>query len=158
MAARARSAPRRYRRPSPMPQDRAMPARADLLATLPRYSCLTPAGAIDQRGGAMALQYIDQQNLAATGLDDLVADDLLAGIVAALDQHARFHPRDQLDRGVLFENRDQIDRLQRCQHFGAGALVLHRTPLALQPLHRGVAVQPDDQAITGTARRRQHLD
>ena len=53
---------------------------------------------------------------------------------------------------------DEIDRLQRRQHFGARALVLHRTALALQPLHRGIAVQADDQPVAGAARRGQHLD
>src|SRR5690348_14155087 len=61
----------------------------------------------------MALEDIDQQHLAAVGLDDLVADHLLAGVVSALDQHARLDLGDQLDRRVLFKDHDEIDRLQR---------------------------------------------
>ena len=36
--------------------------------------------------------------------------------------------------------------------------ILHRTVRALQPLHRGVAVEPDHQPVAGAARLRQHLD
>src|SRR3954452_17468244 len=39
---------------------------------------------MDQRGRAEALQDIDQHDRTARGLDDLMANHLLAGIVAAL--------------------------------------------------------------------------
>jgi len=87
-----------------------------------------------------------------------VAYHLVAGIVPALHQYARLDRGDQPDRRVLLEDHDEIDRLQRRQHFGAGALVLNRARLALQPLHRGVAVEAHDQPVAGAARRGQHLD
>src|ERR1700738_2401456 len=46
------------------------------------------ARAVDERGRTETGQDFDQQHFAAIGLDDLVADDLVAGIVAALHQHA----------------------------------------------------------------------
>ena len=92
------------------------------------------------------------------GFDDLVANDLGTAVVAALYQYAGLDPRDQLDRRVLLEDDDEIDRLQRRQYFGAGTLVLNRAPLALQPLHRCVAVQSDDQAVAGATGRGQYLD
>jgi hypothetical protein len=87
-----------------------------------------------------------------------VADHLLAGVIAALDQHARRDAGDQVDRRVLLEDHDEIDGFERGQHFGTCLLVLDRTIRALQPPHRGVAVEADDQAIAGGARRGQHLD
>ena len=143
MAATARSAPRKYRPSSPRRPDRARPAAPRRPATQ-SAAALTPCLPRARSTSDVVLwpgRISTSTHLAASGLDDLVADDLLAGIVAALDQHARLHLRDQVDRRVLLEDRDEIDRLQRRQHFGARALVLHRAPLALQPLHRGIAVQ-----------------
>src|ERR1700682_1308405 len=47
------------------------------------------------------------------GVDDLVANDLGAGIVAALHQYIRLDLRDQIDRRILFEDGDGIDRFRR---------------------------------------------
>ena len=90
--------------------------------------------------------------------DDFVSDDLVTAVVAALHQHAGLDLRDQLDWRVFLEDHDKIDRLKRRQHLGARALVLNRAPVALQPPHRCVAVQTDDQPIAGAARGGQHLD
>lgn len=46
--------------------------------------------ALHQRRRAVARQNIDQHDLAAIGGDDLMADYLLAGVVAAFHQHAGF--------------------------------------------------------------------
>src|SRR4051812_48395256 len=87
-----------------------------------------------------------------------MSHDLIAGVVATLHQYARPDPGDQIEWRVLFKDDDKIDRLQRRQHFGPRALVLHRTILTLEPLHRSVAVEADDQPIAGAARRGQNLD
>ena len=87
-----------------------------------------------------------------------MADHLVAGVVSALHQYAGLDLRDQFDRRILTEDGDEIDRLQRRQHFGARALVLNRAPLALQPLHRRIAVQSDHQPVAGATRRGQYLD
>lgn len=113
---------------------------------------------MNQRGRAEALEDVDQHDRAARGLHDLIANYLLAGVVAALYQHARLDPGDQVDRRVLLEDDDEIDGFQRRQHLGARTLVLDRAIGALQPPHRGVAVEAHDQPIAGCARRRQHLD
>src|ERR1700682_3667186 len=121
-------------------------------------SRMTLTRAPDERSGAEAFEDIDQHDLAAVSGNDLVADHLLAGVIAALDQHTWLDLRNQIERRVFFTDDDEIDRLQRRQHFRPRALVLNRTPLALQPLHRGIAVQADNQAITGAARRGQNLN
>src|SRR6478736_6399917 len=157
MAATAQAEPRRCRPPSSMRPDRARRTAPWRSATKPRSRPASSRTA-HQRRRAMARQNVDEYDLAAGSLDDLVADDLFAGVVAALDQHARRHLRDQADRRVLLEDRDEIDRLQRRQHFGPRPLVLNRAPLAFQSFHRGIAVETDDQAVAGAARGRQHLD
>src|SRR4051794_39179157 len=99
MAATARSAPRRYRRSWPRRRDRARAAAPGWPVMSPRQrSRLASARTIDQRSRAVAGQDVDQHDFAAMGFDDLAANDLLAGVVAALDQHARLHLRDQIDR------------------------------------------------------------
>src|SRR5450631_1787722 len=123
-----------------------------------RCSCVPLARAVDERRRTEAGQDLDQQYFAAMGLDDLVADDLGAAIVPALDQYARLDLGDQPDRRVFLEDDDEIDRFQCRQYFGAGTLVLHRTPVALQPLRRSIAVQADDQPVAGATRRGQYLD
>src|SRR5579859_982534 len=127
-------------------------------APLPRRSRLAAPRAIDQRGRAETRQHLDQQYFAAMGFDDVAAYNLLAGIVAAFHQYARLDRGDQFDRGILFEDHHQIDSLQRRQHFGARALILHRTAITLQPPYRCVAVETDDQPIAGAPRRGQDLD
>src|SRR5260370_22949863 len=124
----------------------------------PPRSRLASTGAVDERGRTETGQHLDQQHFAAIGLDDFVADHLVAGIVAALHQDARLDLRDQFDGGVFLEDSDEIDRLQRRQHFRARARVLHWTSLALQPLHRRVTVQPDNQAIASPPPRGHDLD
>src|SRR5882672_3316286 len=118
-------------------------------------SRMTLTRAPDERSGAEAFEDIDQHDLAAVSGNDLMANDLGAGIIATLHQYARPDLRDQL---VFLEDSNEIDRLQRRQHFGARALILNRTPLALQPLHRGIAVQANHQPVTGATRRGQYLD
>lgn len=100
----------------------------------------------------MARQNVDKHNLAAVGGDDLMADNLLAGVVPALHKNARLDLRDQFQRRVLFEDHDQVDRLERGQNFGPRALILHRPLGTLQTPHRRIAVETDDQAVARGAR------
>src|SRR5262244_2281890 len=138
------SARRTYRPPASRMRDCASVATTPALAKPalpPRWrSCPALAGTLHQRGRAVAFEDVDQQHLAAMRLDDFVADDLVAGVVTALDQHARPNLLDQADRRVFLKDHDKVDRFQRRQHFGPRALVLHRATLALQPTHRSVAV------------------
>src|SRR4029077_3071332 len=75
------------------------------------------ARAIDQRGGAKARQDVDQHYFTSKRFDDLVADHLLAPIVATLHQHARPDRGDQPDRRVFREDHDEIDRFECGEHF-----------------------------------------
>src|SRR5262249_7763901 len=121
-------------------------------------SCLVSLRAIDQQSGGKALEDLDQHHRAAAGFDNLVADHLLVGIVPALHQYARLDLGDQPDRRVLRKDGDEIDGFQRCQYFGARALVLNGPAITFQPPHGCIAVQAYDQPVAGAACGRQHLD
>src|SRR5205814_3655542 len=64
----------------------------------------------DHARRAVSRHQVDQDHLTAICLDDIVADDLSARVVAALDQHRRAHLADQFEWRVLFEYDHQIDR------------------------------------------------
>src|ERR1700730_8799816 len=76
----------------PLPPRRPDPATVSTTAVpeilLPPRSRFASARAIDERCGTEAGQDVDQQYFAATCFDDLVTDDLLAGIIPALHQYA----------------------------------------------------------------------
>jgi len=100
----------------------------------------------------MAGHQVDQDHLPAVRLDELMAHHRLLAIIAALDEHARPQPADQVERRVVLEDRHEVNRLQRRQHAGAGVDVLDRAVGALEPLHRGIAVEADHQPVADGAR------
>src|SRR3978361_1213521 len=101
--AQARSKRRQYPPSLSRPPGRAKPAAPGSRAKVrPRRSCLTLTRALDQRGGAEAFKDIDQQDFAAAGLHHLVTDNPVAGIIAALCQHAWLDPGNQIDRRIFF--------------------------------------------------------
>src|SRR5579871_4762076 len=116
------------------------------------------AAALDHAGGRLTGDELDEDYLAALRFDDIVTNHLVVFVVAALDQHLRANTLEQLARRVLVEDDDQVYRLECRKHLGARVHVLHGTVGALETFHRGVTVEPDDQAVAGGARTRQHLD
>src|SRR5215813_11354835 len=95
----------------------------------------------------MAGHEIDQDDLAAQRLDDLTANHLLAGIVSTLDEYGRFDAGDEHLRRVFLEHSDEIDGFKRCEYFGTRLHRLDRTTGALEPGHRGIAVEPDNKPV-----------
>src|ERR1700730_1777608 len=97
----------------PSPPMRPDPATVSTTALpeilLPPRSRFASARAIDERCGTEAGQNVHQQYFAATCFDDLAADDLLAGVIPALHQHARLDLRNHPDRRIFFEDGDKID-------------------------------------------------
>src|SRR5260370_27153888 len=117
-AVKSRSGWRKYPPSSTRRPDRATVSTTTLALTpLPPRSRLASARAIDQRRRAEARQHVDQQHFAAIGFDDLMADDLIAGIVAALHQHARLDLRDQFYLRVFFTDPHGIHRFPRARPF-----------------------------------------
>src|SRR3982750_3835958 len=84
-----------------------------------------PPRAMNQRRRAETLENVDQHHRPARGLDDLMADDLLAGVIAPLDQRTRLDAGDQVERRILIENNDEMDGFERRQHFRTRSLGLN---------------------------------
>ena len=100
---------------------------------------------------ALIKHRLDQNDIAARGLDHVAAHHLLAPVIGALDQHRRPHALDQVERRVLVEDDDEVDGLQRGQHLGAAVNGIDRPAFALQPRGRGVAVEPHHKPVAGGA-------
>ena len=101
----------------------------------------------DRAGRAVARLQFDQQHRPAPALHQVGADHLVDAVVGALHQHVGPQRLDQLERRVLVEQHHQIHRCQRRHHRRPRRLVLQRPCRSLQPLHRGVGVQGDDQPV-----------
>src|SRR3954447_10505280 len=117
-----------------------------------------PARPRDKPAGAVTRHQIDEDHLAAIRFDDLVPDDFVAGVIAALDQHGWAHLPDQLQRRVLLEHHHEIDGLERGEHISTSGDVLERAAVAFEARTRSIAVETNPQPVAGRARRRHQPD
>src|SRR5215831_15247160 len=85
-------------------------------------------------------------------------DDLIDPVVGAFHQDIRPDARDKLDRGIVGKQDDGVHKGEPRQYDRARPLPLYRPCGALEPLHRGVAVEADDQPVATGARLAQELD
>ena len=85
---------------------------------------------------------------AAVGLDDLVADDFMRLIRAALDQHVGPNRLEQRVRRVLIKDHDVLDAGQGGQHRGTVVLADDRPLGAFETTHALVAVDAHEQRIS----------
>src|SRR5512143_1174765 len=79
-------------------------------------------------------------------------------IVPSLHQDVRPQCRDQLERRVLVEYHDGVDHPQGGQHVASLRCAPYRTLRSLEPAHRLVAVDSDDERVTLPTRAKQHVD
>src|SRR5262249_43317873 len=112
----------------------------------------------DQSAGAVSGHARDDNHLAAIRLDNLLADHVLAAVVAAFYHHHRPHPADPAKRGVLVEEDHEVHGLERGRPVGPGFFALNRPAVAFETRRRGIAVEPYDEAVAGGARFGQHPD
>src|SRR5690349_2058852 len=75
---------------------------------------------------AVARHQIDQDHLAAARLDEVVPDDILPGVVAALHQYGGADLLDQFERGVFLEHHDEVHRFKSGKHVGPRSHILDR--------------------------------
>src|SRR3981189_816278 len=104
--------PRVHRQSRPGRPDRATRRKQPDEGSMRFCSCLrsrmTLTRAPDERCGAEAFEDIDQHDLATVSGNDLVADHLLAGVIAALDQHTWLDLHNQIEGCVFFKDEDEI--------------------------------------------------
>src|SRR5688572_8157742 len=103
--------------------------------------------ALDERRGRAAGHQFDRLDAAAVALHEGAAGDLVGGVVGALDQHVGAQGADELLGCVLGERGHQVDGAQCSQHGGAILERQERPPRTLEPLHRGVVVDSDDEPL-----------
>ena len=77
---------------------------------------------------------------------------VLGPVVSSLGYDIRLHALDKPQRRVFVENVHGIDAAQREQHPLAVFLRVDRSGAALEPAHRGVRVQADDEVLSQRAR------
>src|SRR5260370_3833016 len=89
---------------------------------------------------------------AATGSFHFFApDDLVAGPIAALDEHVGKQARDDFARSQVVKNDDGVDGFGGGEDFRALAFGNHGAALALELATAGVAVEADNQDVTQSA-------
>src|SRR5690606_35670636 len=86
---------------------------------------------LDGLGRGIAVGEVGQTDFAAPAFDLGGADDLVLGVVRALDQHVGLQPLDQGDGGRVVEGGDAIDAGQTADDGGAAVEVVDGTALAL---------------------------
>jgi len=81
-----------------------------------------------------------------------VPHHVLGPVVSSLGDDIRLHALDKPQRRVFVENVHGIDAAQREQHPLAVFLAVDRSGATLEPTHRGIAVQTDDEVLPQRAR------
>ena len=85
-------------------------------------------------------------------------DDRRFGVVAAFHQHVGPQLGDELERRVVCELDDRVDHLQGRENIAPFGRRSHGPLWTLQSPNGVVAVDADDESVTFTSRREQHVD
>ena len=81
-----------------------------------------------------------------------------AVVVASLDPDIGSYPLQRRAGSVLAEDGDGVHASQGSQYVDTVCHVVQGAPVTLQPVHRGVRVEADDQAVAERPRRLQQAD
>jgi hypothetical protein len=100
----------------------------------------------------------DDDNAAAPALHFVRSDNRRFGVIAALHNHVRLQSFDQLERSILGKDNNEIDAFHGREHEGTFRGAANRPARPLEPSHRVIAVDADDQRISGPARGAEEID
>src|SRR4051794_6371146 len=112
----------------------------------------------DDVGGGLARRERNDDHVASPAAHVGGADDRPLMIIAALHEHVGTQQANELEGGILLEQHDAVHHLESAKHISALDLSPHGTLGALEPAHRRVAVQANDQLVASTARTEEHVD
>src|SRR5207248_2133700 len=134
--------------------------RSASLGRPPRAAATVSAGTklLDDGSGGLSRREWDHDDVAAAGEHLGRSDYRRFRVVAALHDDVGREKLDELEGRVLLEHDDGVDGLERGEHVGALGLAAHRTARPLQAPNGCVAVQPDDERVTGAACAHEHVD
>ena len=85
-------------------------------------------------------------------------DDGVFRVVAALDDYIRAQDSDQGERRVFRKDYNEIYTLETGQHVTALRISAHWPRRSFEPSHRFIAVDADDQPISGLTRSGEDID
>ena len=94
----------------------------------------------------------NQQHLASVTFHQVAANHLITLIVGPFHKHAGTNCLDEPQGIVLSKNHHLIDAGKRGQNHGARGFVLDGQMFAFQACYGSIAVEPDNETITGLAR------
>ena len=86
------------------------------------------------------------------------SDDRRFGVVATLHDDIGPEKLDQLERSVLGKNDDEVDAFDSSQNEGALRCAANGPAGTLEPAHRVVAIDADDERVGGPTRRDEEID
>jgi hypothetical protein len=106
---------------------------------------------LDEIGRRATFDHWDVKHLAAPGLHEVAADDLVHDPVAALDEDVRFQGLDDVVRIVLFEEGDVIDAVESQEHLSAFGKREEGFQGTFDAFDGSVAIETDDEQVTAHA-------
>src|SRR6187549_92319 len=137
---------------------RPSPEAAPVTIVVPISALATRAHLLDQPRRRAALQVGQDRDPSAPGGDRLRLGQLAGLVVAALRPDIGLQQPQGLVGDRLVEDRDLVDTAQGLQHRRPLQLADQRAIVALEPAHRAIAVEQDDEAVAERPRRLQGAD
>jgi len=98
-------------------------------------------------GGGVAGHDGSQDDAATGSFHFFAPDDLVAGPIAALDEHVGEQARDDFARGEIVENHHGVHGFESGENFRALALGDYRAAFAFELANTDVAIESDNQDV-----------
>jgi hypothetical protein len=100
----------------------------------------------------------NDHHAAAPTLHFARADNRLFRVIAPFDDDVRPEKLDQLEGSVFIEQYDEIDAFHSREDVGPLCFATYGPGGPLEPAHRRIAIDADDERVGGRARRREKVD
>lgn len=100
----------------------------------------------------------NDDDVSTTCSDFRRSDNSVGSVITAFDDHIRLQQSNELERCVLLEQRNGIDHGEGSEDVHPLSTGSDRPGGTLEPLHRVIAVDADDERITVRSRANEHID
>ena len=95
---------------------------------------------------------------AAPAFHFIGADDRVFRIITTLHDHIGAQNLDEIEGRILRKNYNQIDTFEPGQHIASFSVGANRTGWSLESPHGFVAIDTNDQRVSGLSRRSENID